>query len=44
MDSPLPSCTYRVGVAGDGCRYESEVIKKERTVAGDRRDKQEWKR
>ena len=38
--SPLPSCTYRVGVAGDGCRYKSEVIEKESTVVGDQRDKQ----
>ena len=37
MHSPLPSCTYRVGVAGDGCRYKSEVIKEEITVAGDQR-------
>ena len=32
MHSPLPSCTYRVGVAGDGCRYKSEVIQKESTT------------
>ena len=44
MHSPLPSCTYRVGVAGDGCRYKREVIKKESTVVGDQRDEQEWKR
>ena len=44
MHSPLPSCTYRVGVAGDGCRYKSEVIKEESTVADDQRDEQEWER
>ena len=44
MHSPLPSYTYRVGVAGDGCRYKSEAIKKESTVVGDQRDKQEWER
>ena len=44
MHSHLPSRTNRVGVAGDGCRYKGEVIEKERTVAGDQRDKQEWKR
>ena len=44
MHSPLPSCTYRVGVAGDGCRYKSEVIKKGSSAVGDQRDKQEWKR
>ena len=27
MHSPLPSCTYRVGVAGDGCSDQSEVVK-----------------
>ena len=44
MHSPLPSCTCRVGVAGDGCRYKSEVIKEESIVAEDQRDKQERKR
>ena len=37
MHSPLPSCTYRVGMEGDKCRDHSEVIKKESTVAGDQR-------
>ena len=31
MHSPLPSCTDRVGVAGDGYRYKSGVIKEEST-------------
>ena len=44
MHGLLPSCTYRVGVAGDGCRYKSEVIEKDSTVVGDQRDKHEWKR
>ena len=44
MHSLLPSCTNRVGVAGDRCQYKSEVIEKESTVVGDQRDKQEWKR
>ena len=44
LHTHLPSCTYRVGVAGDGCRYKSEVIEKDSTVVGDQRDKQEWKR
>ena len=43
MHSPLPSCTYKVGVAGDGCRYQSEVIKKESTEAGGQRDRREWR-
>ena len=37
MHRPLPSCTYRVGMAGDGCRYKSEVIEEESTVAEDQR-------
>ena len=44
MHSLLPSCTNRVGMTGDGCRYKSEVIEKESTVVGDQRDEQEWKR
>ena len=43
MHNHLPSCIYRVGVAGDRCRHQSEVIKKERTAEGDQRDRQEWK-
>ena len=43
MHSPLPSCTYRVGVARDRCRHQSKVIEKESTAAGDQRDRREWK-
>ena len=43
MHSPLPSCTYKVGMAGDECRHQSKVIKEESTVAGDHRDRREWK-
>ena len=44
MHSPLPSCTNRVEVAGDGCRDQSEVIKEESTVVGDQKEEQQWER
>ena len=44
MHTHLSSCTFRVGVVGDGCRYRSEVVEKVSTAVGGQGDEQEWGR
>ena len=42
VHSHPPSCIYRAGVAGGGCRYWGGVVEKVSTAAGGQGAEQEW--
>ena len=44
VHSHLSSCTYRVVVAGGGCRYWGRVVEKGSTAVGGQGNEQKWGR